>query len=262
MVSLNATDIAIFRFEKRRVSLAGVRMRLPINISVAYFLATLAIALPALSFGQNNEHNEGQVAPGAPSVYYPYLLEGGVELTYPVTPLSFRKNFSGVYGTHASLSQKVYKGLYAGIEIQNSMATEQPSVPFPVATVATNMYAYNGALKLTYCSPENGEFLYSASITGGLSWIKFNSLPYGAPPSPPGEWYGRNVVFYTGRVAAGYKVNDQLCLSIDLAYTAYIYSFDPARIGVLQTYTPSQSAGAVTFFQWGFGVQYLFGKAR
>lgn len=225
-------------------------------------IAAMLISFPFGSFAQNNEHNDGEVAPGNPGKYYSFLMEGGIELTYPVAPLPLRQNFNGVYGVHYSISQDVFKGLYAGIELQSSMASAQPPIPFPIATAAPNMYLYNGAVKLTYCTAETGEFLFSFSLAGGDSWIKFNNIPGYAPPSPPGEWYGKNIPFYSGRVMGGYKANDQLCLSLEIAYTGYLYSFDPAGVGILQVYSPSQSAGHVSFFQWGFGIEYLFGKAK
>jgi hypothetical protein len=225
------------------------------------FTVMAALLVPVLSLSQNNEHNDGEVAPGSPSKYYTYLLDGGIELTYPVTPLSLQQYFNGVYAAHISLSQKIYKGFYAGLELQSAMASEQPAVAFPIATIATNMYLYNGAIKLTYCTPETNDFLFGFSAAGGLSWIKFNSIPGWAPQPPAGEWYGKNVPFYSAQVSGGYVVDDQLCLSITLSYAIYNYSFDPQRMGILQVYPASQTGG-VSYFQWGFGIEYLFGAAK
>jgi hypothetical protein len=218
-----------------------------------------ALMLVGFTFGQSNSTDQMSTAPVY--TFYPYMPEIGGELIYPLSNYALRDNFGGVYSVHGSFQFKLINRLYLGLEVQDNQISVATPVTFRVAIATTNMFFYNLGAKLAYSSSQSNNLIFSCSLTAGESWIEFNRMPANAPP-PSAHGYGKNGIFFSPRVFEGYKVNDQLIIGVEITYTYVNYTFNPEYVGITTQYTNAQQSGATSFIGWGFGLQYLLGKAE
>jgi hypothetical protein len=224
-------------------------------------LITLSAALifAANAFGQASTGND-QMATAPVYTFYPYIPELGGELIYPLSNYALRDNFGGVYSVHASFQGKLINRLYAGVELQDNQISVATPVTFRVAIATTNIFFNDAGAKLAYYSSETNTWQFSCSVVVGESWLSFTKMP-DSLKAPPGG-FGKQAVFFSGRVFEGYKVNDELRIGLEVTYTMYNYTFDPAYVGIATEYTNAQKSGTTSFIGWGFALHYLLGKPQ
>lgn len=190
--------------------------------------------------------------------HYPYSVEGGGELTYPLSNFAYKDNFGGVYSLHASFQRQLVGGLYVGLEIQDNQTSEVTPITFRVAVATTNIFFYNAGLKISYYSSQAGNWLFCGSVTAGESFVEFTKVPVAPPPGG----YGKQAFFFTPRICESYRVNEELFIGLEVSYSMYGYVFDPNYVGVTKSYSGNQVGGNTSFLNWGFGIHYFIGKPK
>ena len=208
-------------------------------------------------FSQNNDQMSSQTPV---KVYFPISLEAGGDLWYPITSFALKNNFGGVYFAHAAIQHQIYKGLYAGLELQNGQISEVTPQTYRIAIATTNLFAYNAGLKVSYYSDESGDWFFSASITAGGSWLAYNKLPANGPMTE--AQLSKKVFFLNPCIRESLKVNDELRIGLEIMYSYYPYNFSPYNVGITQTYSDSQLSGPMTYLAWGFNLTYFLGRAK
>jgi hypothetical protein len=208
------------------------------------------------AFAQGNDQMP-TVSTGPAKLYYPYILEAGGELIYPISDYAFKDNFHGVLSFHGSLSRRIAGGFYVGLEGNYNQVSVGAGVPFPVATGTTHIFYYGGGIKLGFYSAQNGDWLFNFAVVAGESFVSYTNAQYPTPTPGTG-----NEPFISPRICESYKVNDNLFIGLEVTYTMYTYSFDPMYLGIQTSYTPKQLSGTTGLIGWGFGLHYLVGKAK
>lgn|GEM_PF-1394395 len=193
-------------------------------------------------------------------VYYPFTMEAGGELCFPIENYALRDNFNGVYSWHVSGQFMLFKHFEGGLEFQNQQLSTGSSDSRVVYIIPTNEFFYNLGLKLSYHSSESGQWLFNPSFVVGKTWIVFdNAQP---SPRPPGG-YKQQAFFITPRISEGIRVDDALRIGASLDYTFVNYAFSPTYVGITSTqYNSQQTIKPTQFLSWGFYAIYFLGKPK
>jgi len=228
-----------------------------IRIINVYIIVCSAFLYPVISFAQQNI-NEAAGGNGTTNdVFYKYNVQGGAEITYPITNTAMVKTFVGIYSVNASFDFSILKRLYVGPEVfDNEFAIAANPRYF---SLNPRMFDYMGGLRIGYHSSndKSNDFMFNASFTGGMSHIVFTN--YLIPAAPQDKPFG------TMFIMESYRFTDQCWIGLDISYTYLNYAFDPNYIGIENsgfTYYPSDSKGNVSFIGWGFQVLYSFSKGK
>jgi len=219
-----------------------------------------AVMLTVSVFGQATTGGDQMPSSGPVYTFFPYVPELGGELIYPLSNYALRDNFGGVYSVHGSFQRLLVNRLYAGIEVQDNQISVATPVTFRVAIATTNIFFNDVGAKLAYYSSEASTWQFSCSVTVGESWLTFTKMP-DTLKAPPGG-FGKQAIFFCGRIFEGYKVNDELRIGLEVTYSYYNYTFDPAYVGVSTEYSSAQKSGGTSFIGWGFGLHYFLGKPQ
>ncbi len=220
------------------------------NIIIA-FLAGIFFAANVSAQENNDATTATEVVP-----YYPYIIEGGGELIYPLGNYALDSNFGGVFFAHLSVQTKVYKRLNAGLEFQINQISEVSSQPFPIATATPHIYFYNPGLKISYNSSEINLWYFSGSLVAGPSILYFTNIP-GLNHGVESKSY-----FVSTRISEALKVNDELRVGLEISLLLEGYAFHPIDVNLGVNDPPSETSASSLFFGWGFNVTYFLGKAK
>jgi hypothetical protein len=225
-----------------------------------------AIGVAFVACAQDNDDNEPDTRTPTQKestiqAYYPFSLEAGGELCFPIENFALVDNFNGVYSWHVSGQFMLFKHFEGGFEFQNlQLATAASEQARTVYIISTNEFFYNLGVKLSYYSSESSQWFFNPSFVVGQSWIVFdNVLPC---PRPPGG-YKQQAFFLTPRVSEGIRVDDALRIGASVDYTFVNYAFSPTYVGITsKQYNSQQTIKPSQFLSWGFYATYFFGRPK
>jgi hypothetical protein len=197
-------------------------------------------------------------APAPPQeIFYKGSLEAGGGLVYPVTNKALRLSLGGVYYLHFSGNYVLAPHVFGGLELEDTQLGNTASN----ASFNTLMYMYSVGVKGGYYTFMQNDFLIVYSLSVGPTLIY-----YDYPPNPaPKGGFRQQSFFITPNWLAGYRVNNELRIGLEISYLINTYRFDPAYTGINQfiNYNPSKDINTFTsYFEWGFGVYWAFAEPK
>ncbi len=217
---------------------------------------------PLISIAQSNDITENAGGKGSNNeTFYKYNIQGGGEITYPMTNVDMVKTFGGIYSANVAFDAYVIKRLYIGVGLwDNEFAiAAQPLYN----SINPRMFDYMGGLRIGYHSSndKSNDLMFSATLTGGESHITFTNA---IAPAPKGGFV-QNKPFGSVYIMESYRLNEDCWIGLDVSFTYLDYSFDPDYIGIQNqglTYYPQDARGNTTFIGWGFQIVYDFSKGK
>jgi len=218
-------------------------------------------------FSQNDSagsivmHDHQLIAPPAPpeEIFYKGSVQAGAGIIVPITNKALRVSLSGVYDTHLSGHYVLAPHIFAGLELEDA----QLGNAVVNANYHTTMTMYNAGVKIGYYSYMQNDILFTYSLSAGPSLIIYGNAPN---PAPKGG-FREQTFFARPDLFAGYRVNDELRVGIDISVLILGYKFDPATTGIDQyvngLYTPPKDISTLTTcLGLGFGLYWAVDEAK
>jgi hypothetical protein len=235
------------------------------NIRQRLLLFLIGMGISFSCFSQNDSAaiNQPHVllpTPAPPEeIFYRGSAEGGGGELIPITNRALRLSLNGVYDAHLSVNYVLAPHIYAGLELEDA----QLGNAFVNAPYNTLMTMYNIGAKIGYYSYMQNDFLFCYSISAGPSLIVYSDAPI---PSPRGGFRVQSF-FARPDILAGYRVNDELRVGIDISILMLGYRFDPSTTGITPylpgSYDPSKDNNTLTTcISLGFGLYWAFHESK
>jgi hypothetical protein len=228
-----------------------------VNTHIKSFLLCLGIIASLHAMGQDNDQmpSTNTTTHTNSDTYYKYSLQGGVEVPYPMGDNAFFKSLVGIYMFHVAQQFSINKHLYGGVEFQD--AEFSISINPVNYTITPNMFTYLGGLDFGYHTTMAKDFMTSITLFAGEAVINYTSAPIHIKASEP--------TFETISLMEGYTVDEDLRIGFEVTFTSINYTFDPYAIGINNagiSFEPSDIKSPMTYFSWGLGIYWGFGKGK
>jgi hypothetical protein len=190
-------------------------------------------------------------------IFYKGSVEAGAGEIIPITNKALRTSFSGVYDLHLSGNYVIAPHIFAGLELEDA----QLGNAFVNAVYNTQMTLYDVGVKIGYYTYMQNDFLFCYSLSAGPSLIIYSDAVI---PAPRGGFREQSF-FARPEMLAGYRVNDELRVGIDISILLLGYHFNPATTGISEdiNYDPSKDInGLTTCVGLGFGIYWAFDESK
>jgi len=106
------------------------------------------------------------------------------------------------------------------------------------------------------------DFLFCYSLSAGPSLIQYSNAYTAAPKGG----FRQTSFFVTPNILAGYRVNNELRIGLELTYEFLDYRFDPALTGLDQKepvgYSTSWASAPTMYIEWGFALYWAFDEGK
>lgn len=186
-------------------------------------------------------------------IFYQGSVEGGGGAIIPLTNKALRISLGGVYEVHFSGEYVLAPHLFVGIEAEDiQLGNTAQDAPYN-----TLMTMYNIGVKAGYYTYMQNDFFFCYSLSAGPSLITYSSAPSSAAQ--------QKSFFITPGMFAGYRINDELRVGVDIFCVILGYRFDPAYSGIAQyiIYNPAKDINGLTSCAGlGFGLYWAFREAK
>lgn len=237
--------------------------RLEIKIRSLLFLFGILISLHCFSQDDSASINQPHMLlpepPPPEEIFYKGSVEGGGGAIVPITNRALRLSLGNVYNVHFSGNYVLAPHVFAGLELEDAQLGNTAQN----ASYSTLMTMYNAGLKIGYYTYMQNDFLFCYSVSLGPTLILYDNAPN---PAPKGG-FKEQTFFATPDFLAGYRVNDELRIGVDISVLLLAYRFNPATTGIAQylpaTYNPAKDNNALTTcVGLGFGLYWAFHEGK
>ncbi len=203
------------------------------------------------------DHTLTPAAPATEEIFYKGSVQIGGGVVYALTNKALRQSLGGDYAGHVSGNFVVAQHIFVGGEAEWAQFGNTEIG----ASVNTIMIVYNAGIKVGYYTYMQNDFLFCYSLSAGPSLIHYNNA---YTPAPKGG-FNEKSFFLTPNVLAGYRVNNELRIGLEVTYEFLGYKFDPALTGLDQKifgYNTSWANAPTMYIEWGFGLYWAFDEGK